>query len=138
MPNTMMNANKEPPLNKPKPQGWKRMFSTIRYSILGFKAAWQYEESFRQQLIIASLALPFSIFIARNWVEYVILLSSLTLVLIVELLNSALETTVDRISTEHHELSGRAKDLGSAAAMLVMVMTGIIWISLIVLRLLGH
>ena len=133
-----MNTDKDLLTNKPKPQGWRRMFFTIRYSILGFKAAWEHEESFRQQLIVAVIALPLSILIAKNWGEYVILLGSLMLILIVELLNSALETIVDRISTEHHPLSGRAKDLGSAAAMLAMVMAGIIWGSLIILRLLGH
>ena len=134
----MMNSHTEPPINKPKPQGWKRMFSTIRYSISGLKAAWRYEESFRQQSFVALLALPMSFFLARNWVEYVLLLGSLVFVLIIELLNSSLETIVDRISTEHHELSGRAKDLGSAAAMLVMLMAGFIWGTLLIMRLLGY
>ena len=133
-----MTSPNEPPVNKPKAMGWKRMFTTIGYSILGFKAAWKYEESFRQQVFVFLLALPLSFFLARSWVEYVLLLGSLVLVLIVELLNSALEAIVDRISTDHHELSGRAKDLGSAAAMLIMVMAGFIWGTLLIIRLLGH
>ncbi|MGL4667542.1 MAG: diacylglycerol kinase [Saezia sp.] len=133
-----MNDQKEPPINKPKAMGWKRMFTTIGYSTLGFKAAWKYEESFRQQFFVFLLGLPLSFFLARSWVECVLLLGSLVLILIVELLNSALETIVDRISTDFHELSGRAKDLGSAAAMLIMVMASFIWGTLLIMRLLGH
>lgn len=132
-----MSVPEEPKINKPKPQGFKRVFSTLCYSIKGLRSAWKYEESFRLEVYVALLALPCSLLIGRNWVEYVLLLGSLMFVLIIELLNSALETTIDRISTDFHELSGRAKDIGSAAAFLSMLMAGIIWLSLIMVRLLG-
>lgn len=132
-----MSAPEEPKINKPKPQGFKRIFSTLCYSIKGLRSAWKYEESFRLEVYAAFLALPFSLLIGRSWVEYVLLLGSLVFVLIIELLNSALETAIDRISTDFHELSGRAKDIGSAAAFLSMLMAGLIWFSLIIVRLFG-
>lgn len=128
----------KPTTNKPKAMGWKRMFTTMRYSILGFKAAWKNEESFRQQVYVSLIGILLSLFIGRSWVEFVLLLGSLMLILIVELINSALEATVDRISTDFHELSGRAKDLGSAAAMLTMSMAACIWGTLLLMRLLGY
>ncbi|CAK7035087.1 Diacylglycerol kinase [Saezia sanguinis] len=125
-------------INKPAPKGWRRAFSTFTYSVKGFKAAWRYEESFRQELFVLLLALPCAWLLARTWVEYVLLLGCIALVLIVELFNSAIEAVVDRISLEHHELSGRAKDIGSAAAMASMLLAAGIWLSLLVIRLSHH
>lgn len=120
--------------HKPPPQGWKRFRSTIRYSIKGLRSAWKNEESFRQELLITFLALPCAFFLARGWGEFVLLMGSMMLILITEVLNSALETIVDRISLEEHELSGRAKDLGSAAAFIAMLTSGAIWSSLLLIR----
>lgn len=127
----------DPSINKPAPKGWKRSLTTIRYAMKGLKAAWKYEESFRQQFFVTLIALPLTYFLARSWVEAVLLLGSLMLVLLTELLNSAIEAVVDRISLEHHELSGRAKDVGSAAAFIAMLTSGLIWSSLLLVRLLG-
>lgn len=123
-------------INKPPPQGWKRFRSTIRYSFKGLRSAWVNEESFRQELLIAVIALPCAFFLAHSWVEFVLLMGSIMLILVTEVLNSALETIVDRISLEQHELSGRAKDLGSAAAFIAMLTAGGIWISLLIIRIL--
>lgn len=129
-----MTQPKDPQVNKPSPKGWNRFQSTIRYSIKGLKAAWTHEESFRQEALIAIVALPCAFFLARGWVEFILLMGSMMLILLVEVLNSALEAIVDRISLDHHELSGRAKDLGSAAAFIAMLTAGCIWLSLLVIR----
>ena len=102
---------------KPPAKGMFRCFYTILYSIKGIKAAWKYEESFRQELGLFVIAVPVSLFLGENALEIILMIFSVLLIMIVELLNSAVEAAIDRISTEKHELSGRAKDLGSAAVM---------------------
>lgn len=107
--------------------GLRRIYSALFYSMDGLRAAWQQEHAFRQELIIAiagvvvALALPVSI------LEKLLLIGVLVLVLIVELLNSAIEAVVDRISLEHHQLSKTAKDLGSAAVLLTLLLVGTTW-----------
>lgn len=112
--------------------GFKRVYKAGIYSAKGLKAAFRNEEAFRQELYIILLILPFAFWIAGNIYELMALIACLVLVLIVELLNTGLEAIVDRIGSEYHELSGRAKDVGSAAVMLaifltIMVWSGIIW-----------
>ena len=97
------------------------------WSMAGIKAAWQHELAFRTQAIIIAVLLPAGVWLGRTVVEWALLFGSCMLVLITELLNSALETIVDRIGPEHHELSGRAKDMGSAAAFFSMTTAAIIW-----------
>lgn len=97
------------------------------YSILGFRAAIRKEAAFRQELILFLVLAPLGAWLGRNGIERILLIGSLVLVLIVELLNSAVEATVDRISKDHHKLSGRAKDMGSAAVLLSLGLVILVW-----------
>jgi diacylglycerol kinase (ATP) len=97
------------------------------YSWEGFKTAWTHEMAFRIETIVIAALLPIGIWIGETAVEWALLIGSSMLVLIVELLNSAVENVVDRIGSEHHILSKHAKDLGSAAAALSMLTAAIIW-----------
>lgn len=112
---------------KPRHTGLTHLMHSTRYSWKGLKAAFRNETAFRQEVVIAAVLLPLAWWIADTSVSWLMLVGSLFLVLIVELLNSAVENVVDRIGTEHHELSGRAKDIGSAAVMLSLIMAGLTW-----------
>jgi len=103
---------------KPKHHPLEHLFHATKWSWQGFKAAWQHEQAFRIEIFASLFIIPLAFYLGESSIERVLLLGAWMLVLIVELLNSAIEATVDRISTEHHELSGRAKDLGSAAVFL--------------------
>jgi diacylglycerol kinase (ATP) len=103
---------------KPGATGVKRLFNATRYSISGFKAAWQHEAAFRQELILGIVLIPAAFFITDSIPQTLLLIFSTVLVIIVELINSAIEAVVDRIGNEIHELAGRAKDIGSAAVFL--------------------
>lgn len=113
--------------NKPNGAGIKRVFKASYCSYLGLKAAFKEESAFRQELLLACLMLPVSFFLAVSVMHWAILVSVLLLVLIVELLNSAIEALTDRVSTEHHILSGRAKDMGSAAVTLSLLIVAVTW-----------
>ncbi|HEV3430146.1 MAG TPA: diacylglycerol kinase [Paraburkholderia sp.] len=107
-------------------RGVMRAWNALKYSIKGFRVAIREESAFRQELTLAAIMVPIGVFVPVEPVERVLLLGSVMLVLIVELLNSSIENAVDRIGLERNELSGRAKDLGSAAvtvALLTCVMT---------------
>jgi diacylglycerol kinase (ATP) len=93
----------------------------------GLRAAFKHESAFRQETALLILLLPIAFLLGQNIVDYSILFGSLMLVIIVELLNSALEAVVDRVGDEHHELAGRAKDIGSAAVFVALVNVGVIW-----------
>jgi len=112
-------------------RGFLRFIEAAKYSSQGLKAAYKHEEAFRQEVWLGLLLLPAAIYIAETGVELALLIGSLILVLIVELLNSAVEAVVDRIGTEKHELSGRAKDIGSAAVSFSLLNVVIIWICVI-------
>lgn len=116
---------------KPDHPGFEHFKHSTRYSIKGLRAAFQHEAAFRQELGVIVLLLPLSIWLARHPVEVVLLMGSCLLVLIVELINSAIESVVDRIGDEPHELSGRAKDMGSAAVMLTLILAGAVWAVLV-------
>jgi diacylglycerol kinase (ATP) len=103
----------------------RRIMGASTYSWQGLKACFEHEEAFRVEVFFAVLLLPLALVIAATPVELVLLIGSVVLVLIVELLNSAIEAVVDRISEEQHELAGRAKDQGSAAVMLSMGLFGL-------------
>ncbi len=107
--------------------GLRRLVNATFFSMAGLRAAWQHEAAFRQELILVAILLPTSFWLGTNAVERVLLIGSLMIVLIAELLNSALEAVVDRISADHHELSRRAKDMGSAAVFVALVLCGICW-----------
>lgn len=106
----------------------RRIMVASTYSWQGLKACFEHEEAFRVEVFSAALLLPLAFIIAETAVELVLLIGSVVLVLIVELLNSAIESVVDRISGEQHELAGRAKDQGSAAVMLSMGLLGLTWL----------
>jgi diacylglycerol kinase (ATP) len=107
--------------------GVQRIVHATGYSIAGLSAAWRHESAFRQECILAVLMLPAAWWVGRNWSEIALLAGSVMGVLIVELLNSAIEATVDRVSPDLHPLSKRAKDIGSAAVMLSIVTCGTLW-----------
>ena len=97
------------------------------WSATGIKTAWRNELAFRVEAIIISILIPLGVWLGQSAAERALLIASCLLILIVELLNSAIEAVVDRIGTEHHELSGQAKDMGSAAAFFAMLTAAIIW-----------
>ncbi len=105
-----------------------RIVNAFKYSLNGFSAAFRHEAAFRQELVFVIPAFCVLWFLPVTAVEKVLLLASLLLVLIVELLNSAVEAVVDRVSEERHPLSGRAKDFGSAAVLLSLIVMGATWI----------
>ena len=108
-------------------RGVERIVRATAYSIAGLSAAWRHESAFRQECALAVLMLPAAWWVGRNWSEVALLAGSVMGVLIVELLNSAIEATVDRVSPDLHPLSKRAKDIGSAAVMLSIVTCGTLW-----------
>ena len=112
---------------KPGKKGLSRIVDASKYSWLGYKAGFKHEAAFRQELFFCVILLPVAIIYSESNIELALLLGSLLLVLIVELLNSGIEAIVDRVSDEHHELSGRAKDLGAAAVMTALINVVVIW-----------
>jgi diacylglycerol kinase (ATP) len=105
-----------------------RPFIALPVAGQGLAAAWRHEIPFRMEVVAFAVFFPLSFFIGKTAVERALLIGSLLLVLIVELLNSALEATLDRVSLEHHPLAGRAKDIASAAVGLSLVNAGVIWL----------
>ena len=105
-----------------------RPFIALRCAVAGLAAAWRHEVAFRLEVIGFVLLFPTSFFLGETGVERALLVGSLLLVLLVELLNSALEATLDRISLEDHPLIGRAKDIGSAAVFLALLNAAAIWL----------
>ncbi|MDH5601722.1 MAG: diacylglycerol kinase [Gammaproteobacteria bacterium] len=112
---------------KPGRTGLSRLIHAFGYSWLGFKACFKHEAAFRQELFLGAFMLPAAIIFAETHLEMAVLIGSLFLVLAIELLNSGLEAIVDRVGSEHHELSGRAKDLGSAAVTVALINVIVIW-----------
>lgn len=109
--------------------GLDRLVHAFGYSISGITTAFRNESAFRQEVALAVVLLPASFWLGRTWVEVALLAGSMLLVMIVELLNSAVEAVVDRVSFEKHDLSKRAKDFGSAAVLLALVLCGGIWVA---------
>ena len=107
--------------------GLRRIINAFGYSMKGLRAAFKHESAFRQELALLVILLPIAILLGQTIVDYSILIGSLLLVLIVELLNSAVEAVVDRIGDEHNELAGRAKDIGSAAVFVSLINVAVIW-----------
>ncbi|HEX4881730.1 MAG TPA: diacylglycerol kinase [Porticoccaceae bacterium] len=105
----------------------RRLFDASRYSLQGLRACFRHEEAFRTELGIAAVLTPLAFWVARNALDLVLLLGVMLLVLIVELLNSAVESVVDLHGSERRELAGRAKDQGSAAVMLSMALCVLVW-----------
>jgi diacylglycerol kinase (ATP) len=114
--------------------GFDRIVHATGHSISGLRLAYGNESAFRQEVWLATLMLPIAFWLGRGWVEVALLAGSVMLVMIVELLNSAVEAVVDRVSYDWHELSKRAKDFGSAAVMLSLLLCGCIWTAALVHR----
>ncbi|MBK9445335.1 MAG: diacylglycerol kinase [Betaproteobacteria bacterium] len=108
-------------------QGLRRLINAFGYSRDGFAAAWKHEAAFREELMLAAIAIPAGLWLGRNGIERALLVGTILIVLIVELLNSAVEAVVDRVSAERHELSKRAKDIGSAAVLVTLMLAAAVW-----------
>ncbi len=107
--------------------GVKRLINACYFSGAGFKAAWQHEEAFRQEIVLLVITTPLAIWLGKTAMETLFLIGSIVLILLIELLNSAIEAVVDRISLDRHDLSKRAKDIGSATVALSVVWAIIVW-----------
>ena len=121
-------------MNKPGRTGPSRILDAAKYSAKGLSAAWKHEEAFRQEATLALFMLPTALWLGTNAVERSVLIATVVIVIIVELINSAIEAIVDRISTDHHPLSGQAKDIGSAAVMLSLLLCLSCWTMIAVQR----
>ena len=107
-------------------RGFDRLWHALGYSLSGLRLAWQ-ETAFRQEAIAASFLLPASFWLGQNWIEVALLSGAVAMVLIVELLNTSIESAIDRIGPEWHDLAKRAKDMGSAAVLLALVWCALVW-----------
>jgi diacylglycerol kinase (ATP) len=107
--------------------GLRRLINATRYSYEGLAAAFRIEDAFRQEVFAACVLIPLAIWLGNSGAERALMSCSVLLILIVELLNSALEATVDRISLQHHPLAKRAKDIGSAAVMIALTNALLVW-----------
>ena len=114
-------------MGKPGNTGLRRIVNATFFSFAGLRAAWRDEAAFRQELVLFIVLLPSGVWLGQNAIERILLLGSCMLVLIVELLNSSVEAVVDRIGVEHHRLSGQAKDLGSAAVFMSLLLVLVVW-----------
>jgi diacylglycerol kinase (ATP) len=115
-------------IDRPKPRGLVRLWRACGASARGLAGAFRDEAAFRQELCFALIVIPVGLWLGHSGVERALLVGPVLLILIVELLNSAIEATVDRIGFEHHELAGLAKDLGSAAVFMSFVLLGGVWL----------
>ncbi len=115
---------------KPGLTGINRVIKATGHSFRGFRDAFRHEAAFRQELLLILALLPVSFWLAQTMVEWLLLITPLFVLIIVELLNSAVENTVDRIGTERHTLSGRAKDIASAAVMFSLIFVAVVWLSI--------
>jgi len=113
-------------------RGLRRLLRAFAHTGLGLRAAWRHEAAFRQEILLSVILTPVALWLGDGAVERVLLMGSLLLVLIIELLNTGLEAVVDRIGPERHELSGRAKDMGSAAVFLACLNALLTWLLLLV------
>ncbi|WP_322995488.1 diacylglycerol kinase [Castellaniella sp.] len=114
--------------------GLIRIIRALRYSLQGLGAAWRHEAAFRQETILAVILIPLGLWLGNTAGERLLLSGMLVGVLIVELINSAIEALADAISTDQHPLLGRAKDIGSAAVLLMLLLTGAAWASVLIPR----
>lgn len=110
--------------------GLDRIWHALGYSLSGLHAAW-HEKAFRQEAVVACFLIPLALYIGQTWLETSVLAGSVVLVMVVELLNTGIESAIDRIGPEWHELAKRAKDMGSAAVLLSLLLCSAIWIAAI-------
>jgi diacylglycerol kinase (ATP) len=114
-------------MERDKPIGFKRLVRAFGYSFQGFRHAWREEAAFRQEVGLSVVVIPLGTLLGRSGIERALLVSPMLLILVVEILNSAVEAVVDRSGTERHPLAGMAKDMGSAAVMLAFILLGTVW-----------
>lgn len=119
-------------MGKPGNTGIARIIRAAGFSRAGLIAAWQNEAAFRQELALLAVAVPLAFWLGNSGIDYALMIGSVILVIIVELLNSAIESVVDRIGSEQHELSGRAKDIGSAAVLIALINATLIWMFVLI------
>ncbi len=107
--------------------GLRRLWNAFGYSLAGFRAAYKHEDAFRQEVLLAVVLIPLAFWLPVGSIGKALMVGSVLLVLIVELLNSAIEATVDRISLDRHDLAKRAKDIGSSAVLVSLVNVAVVW-----------
>ena len=108
--------------------GLRRIWNALFHSFDGLKAAYRHEDAFRQEVWLALVLIPLALFLPVSGIGKALMMASVLMVLIVELLNSAVEATVDRVSLEHHRLAKRAKDIGSAAVLFSLINVAVVWL----------
>lgn len=114
-------------MTEQKPTGLTRIIKAAGYSRAGIRSAWKHEAAFRQECFALAALSPLAFFLGQNGIERALLISSLLAVILTELLNSAIEAVVDRIGPAYHPLAGQAKDMGSAAVLVSIVLTAMVW-----------
>jgi diacylglycerol kinase (ATP) len=107
--------------------GLRRLWNAFGYSLAGFRAAYKHEDAFRQEVLLAALLIPLALWLPATHMGKALMIASVLLVLMIELLNSAIEATVDRISLENHDLAKRAKDIGSSAVLVSLLNVLVTW-----------
>jgi diacylglycerol kinase (ATP) len=112
--------------------GLRRLMNAFGYSIAGTLAAFKHEDAFRQEVVLAVVLTPVALYFGDTAIHQALMISSLLFIIVVELLNSSIEATVDRISVKHHKLAKRAKDIGSAAVFFSLINAAVIWFLLLV------
>ena len=112
--------------------GIRRLMNAFGYSIAGTLAAFKHEDAFRQEVVLAIVLTPVALYFGETAIHQALMIGSLLFIIIVELLNSSIEATVDRISVKHHKLARRAKDIGSAAVFFSLINAAVIWFLLLV------
>ena len=112
--------------------GLRRLINAFGYSIAGTLAAFKHEDAFRQEVILSAILIPLALYLGQTGIEQALMISSLLFIIVVELLNSSIEATVDRISVKHHKLAKRAKDIGSAAVFFSLINAAVIWFLILV------
>jgi len=106
----------------------KRLWYALRYSLAGLSAAWRDEEAFRQEVVLAAILIPTACVVAPDKISLVMMVASIALVLVVELINTAIEAAIDRHGEEIHPLAKKAKDAGSAAVLIALLVVGFVWV----------
>ncbi|MFC3394298.1 diacylglycerol kinase [Brenneria rubrifaciens] len=114
-----------------KSTGMTRIIKATGYSLKGLRQAWRHEAAFRQETVLTIVGVVIACLLPVTLVERLLLISSVVLIMLFELANSAIEAVVDRVGTEHHELSGRAKDIGSASVLVAILLAAVVWGSIL-------
>ncbi len=116
------------------PRGPRKVWKATVWSLQGLRSAWLHESSFRLEVLLAAVLVPAALWLGRNGVERAVLVSGVMMVLALELLNSAIEAVIERYGPEHHELAGRAKDMGSAAVFVGLLAAFMMWLLILLGR----